>query len=87
MTFGPWQIQNVINIHNGVPAKPGRDWGFWGNKAYDYAIGCHWCGPRAPLPPPQRPLHTSVRRLRCPGSLMVPTCGGSTIGCLYKSKR
>eukprot|EP01051_Picozoa_sp_SAG22_P002071 SAG22_NODE_88_length_21409_cov_11.207180_8_plen_120_part_00 len=42
MTFGPAQIQNVINIHNGVSSPPAKSWGFWGNKAYDYAIACHW---------------------------------------------
>jgi len=42
MTFGPAQIQNVINIHNGVKSAPGTSWGFWPDKLWDYAIGCHW---------------------------------------------
>jgi hypothetical protein len=42
MTFGPAQIQNVINIHNGTPSAPGKSWGFWPDKMWDYAIGCHW---------------------------------------------
>ena len=38
MTFGPGQIQNVINIHNGKTAPPAKSWGFWGDKTYDYCV-------------------------------------------------
>ena len=29
-------------LEQGAPAAPGTSWGFWGDKAWDYAIGCHW---------------------------------------------
>ena len=54
MTYGPAQIQNVINIHRGAPAAPTKSWGFWPDKV----------SPHLPLPSSCRSAQSRITRRR-----------------------